>query len=198
MFATITTSGAVQRALLLATEAEGAATEAENPILPATNELIWGTIAFVLLFGFLAWKGYPAVKKAMDDRSNRIRDNLDDADRTRAEAQQILDQYQAQLADARSEAARIIEEARQTADALRRDLSARAEAEIAEMRQRSAEQIAAERDRVMSELSGQVKVLAIDLAERVVEANLDREANTRLIENYINSVEARSATTRGR
>ncbi|MBA3302824.1 MAG: hypothetical protein H0U26_02990, partial [Acidimicrobiia bacterium] len=55
---------------------------------------------------------------------------------------------------------------------------------------RNAEQITAERDRVMSELQGQVASLAIELAEKVVEGNLDRDANLRLIENYINSVGA--------
>jgi len=80
---------------------------------------------------------------------------------------------------------------------VRRDLQTRAEADIAELRQRNAEQIGAERDRVLSELSGQVKGIAIELAEKVVGANLDREANLRLIEDYINSVESRSAT-RGR
>ena len=200
MFATVNATGDVVHdgdLFATAAEGEGEATEAENPILPATNELIWGTLAFVLLFAFLAAKGYPAVKKAMDDRTNRIRSSLDEADRTRVEAQSVLADYQAQLADARAEASRIIEEARQTADAVRRDLQARAEVEIAELRQRNAEQIGAERDRVLSELSGQVKGIAIELAEKVVGANLDREANLRLIESYINSVEGQSAM-RGR
>ena len=74
---------------------------------------------------------------------------------------------------------------------MRRDTIARAEAEANELRQRNAEQVGAERDRVMGEMQGQVAALAIELAEKVVESNLDREANTRLIENYISSVGAR-------
>ena len=64
-------------------------------------------------------------------------------------------------------------------------------AKVAELRQRNAEAIAGERDRVMGDIQGQVAALAIELAEKVVGSNLDREANTRLIEDYINSVGAK-------
>jgi F-type H+-transporting ATPase subunit b len=162
--------------------------EAPNPILPEANEIIWGGIAFLVLFGLLTKLGYPAIKKAMDDRTETIRTSIDDADKAKVEATAVLAEYQRQLADARTESARIIEEARQQAEQVRRDLTARAEAEAAELRARNAEQVAAERDRVMAEMQGQVAEIAIELAEKVVESNLDREANLRLIENYINSV----------
>lgn len=165
--------------------------EAPNPILPPTSEVIWGALAFTILFFGLAWKGYPAIKQAMDDRTDKIRGDLDSAERARTESETVLADYQRQLQDARTEAARIIEEARQQADTVRRDLVARAEAEANELRQRNAEQVAAERDRVLAEMRGQVATLAIELAEKVVESNLDREANMRLIENYISSVGTR-------
>lgn len=168
--------------------------EAPNPILPETNELIWGAISFAVLF-FLLWKfAFPPMNKALNDRSEKIRSSLDEAATVREEAQTILADYQRQLADAKGEAGRIIEEARETADSLKRDLTARAEAEAAEQRERNAQQIAAERERVMSELQSQVAGMAIELAEKVVEGSLDREANLRLIENYINSVGGNGST----
>lgn len=165
--------------------------ESPSPIMPATNELVYGGLAFLVLLAVL-WKvGVPAASKMMNERTERIRKSLDDADTAKAEAEGVLAEYQRQLADARAEASRIIEDARGQAEQVRRDLVARAEAEAAELRQRNAEQIAGERDRVMGELQGQVAALAIELAEKVVESNLDREANTRLIENYIASVGSR-------
>jgi F-type H+-transporting ATPase subunit b len=166
--------------------------EAPSPIFPATDEMIWGAISFALLFFLLAKFAYPALKKAMDDRADKIRGDLDEAERARTESETVLADYQRQLQDARNEAARIIEEARQQADTVRRDLTARAEAEANELRQRNAEQVGAERDRVLAEMRGQVATLAIELAEKVVESNLDRETNMRLIENYISSVGTRS------
>ena len=165
-----------------------ASEEPNNPILPATNEIIWGTLAFLVLVVLMFWKAYPAVKGAMDDRTEHIRSSIDEADRTRTEAQAVLVDYQRQVADAKGEAARIIEEARQTADSLKRDLTVRAEAEAADLRQRNAAQIAAERDRVMAELQGQVATLAIELAEKVVGGSLDQQRSMQLIETYINDV----------
>jgi F-type H+-transporting ATPase subunit b len=165
--------------------------EAPSPILPEANEVIWGGLAFFILLG-LMWKfAYPGIKKTMDARAQRIRDNLDEADRTRAEAQAVLADYQRQLADAKNESSRIIEEARQTAEQMRRDLMARAEAEVAELRQRSQDDIAAAQQRALADLRGQVSGLAIELAEKVVEKNLDRETNLALIESYIEQVGAR-------
>jgi len=162
--------------------------DAPSPILPATNELIWGGITFTVLLLAMAKFGLPAVRNMMEERTERIRADVAAADAAKAEADQIRQQYSAQLADAKSEAARIIEEARQAADSVRRDLTQRAEAEAAELRQRNAEQLDAERNRLMSEMQGTVASLAIELAEKVVEANLDRDAQNRLIESYISQV----------
>jgi F-type H+-transporting ATPase subunit b len=162
-----------------------------SPILPATNEIIWGGAAFLFLLIAL-WKfGIPAATKMMDERTERIRNDLDTADKARAEAETVLAEYRTQLAESRNEASRMIEEARQQAEQVRRDLTARAEAESAELRARNVEQLAGERDRVLGELRGQVASLAVELAEKVVESNLDREANLALIENYINTVGSR-------
>jgi F-type H+-transporting ATPase subunit b len=162
--------------------------DAPSPILPATNELIWGGITFVVLLIGVAKFGLPAIKNMMDERTERIRGQIAEADAVKGEADRIRQEYSAQLADAKSEAARIIEEARQAADSVRRDLTQRAEAEAAELRQRNAEQLEAERNRLLSEMQGAVATLAIELAEKVVEANLDKDANNRLIESYISQV----------
>ena len=124
----------------------------------------------------------------MEQRTERIRNSLDEADKAKADAESLRADYQRQLSDARGESARIIEEARQQADAVRRDLTQRAEAEAQALRTRNAEQLEAERARVLGELRGQVAVLAVDAAERVVRANLDSEANRRLVEDYINNL----------
>ena len=166
--------------------------EAPNPIIPATNELIWGSLAFlVLLVGF--WKfALPAVQNMMNARTQRIRDNLDEAERTKAEAERVLEDYQRQLADAKNESARIIEEARQTAEQMRRDLMARAEAEVQELRARTSDDVRAAQERAMSDLRSQVAELAVGAAEVVVQKNLDPETNRALVERFIEQVGAGS------
>lgn len=167
--------------------------EAPNPILPETNEIIWGGISFLLLFVVLAKFAFPAVKKAMDERTERIRQSIDDAERQKAEAQQVLDEYQRQLADAKAESGRIIEEARQSADAMRRELAARAESDAAEIRQRAQADVDTMVTQARADLEAKVADLSIVLAERVVERSLDRDTNLQLIEGYIRELEAQGA-----
>ncbi len=165
--------------------------QAPSPILPATNEIIWGGLSFLVLLVVL-WKfGLPAATSMMHARTERIRADLDTAEQARVEAETVLAEYRTQLAESRAESSRMVDEARLQADQVRRDLTARAEAEAADLRARNAEQLIAERDRVLGELRGQVANLAVELAEKVVESNLDREANLALIENYINTVGTR-------
>jgi F-type H+-transporting ATPase subunit b len=162
--------------------------EAPSPILPETNEIIWGSIAFALLFlAFLKW-GLPAVRNMMETREQRIRADLERAEQAKVEAEQVLEQYRAQLADARAEASRILEEARQAADQMRRDLIARAEQEANELRARAQQDVQLATERAMADLRSRVAELSIELAERIVERNLDRDTQLQLIENYINEV----------
>ena len=120
-----------------AVEEHAAEDQSHNPILPEMSEFVYAAGAFLLLLALMYKFAFPAVQKAMDSRTQNIRDNLDEAERTKADAQRILEEYQLQLADAKNESARIIDEARQTAEQMRRDLMVRAEAEVNELRERS-------------------------------------------------------------
>lgn len=179
-------------------EEEGEPTEAENPILPALNELIYAILAFVILLALMFKFAFPAVRKAMEARSDRIRNDLDEAERTRTEASTILADYQRQLADARAESGRIIESARAEAESMRRDLLARAERDAAETRERALADIQAQAERIRADLQQQVGALSIELAEKVVQRNLDRPTNMALIEDYIRQVESQRAPAGGR
>jgi F-type H+-transporting ATPase subunit b len=154
------------------------------------NELIYGSLAFIVLLVFMIWKGLPALKKGMEGRTERIRTDLATAEQARAEAEGVLAQYQQQVASSKGEATRIIEDARATAEATKAELHKRAEAEVAEMKQRAAADIESSKAQAISDLKGQVAALAIGAAEVVVEKSLDPATQTQLIENYINQVTA--------
>jgi F-type H+-transporting ATPase subunit b len=177
----------VNQLLFLAQEG-GHAAEPSNPILPESNELIWGAIAFVVLLVLMKKYALPSVKKTMDARADKIRKSLDDAEKANQEAHQVLEQYKAQLADAKNEASRIIEEARQAADKIREDRRKQAEAEVAEIKRRAQDDINAQATRTMADLRAQVSLMAIELAEKVVEENLDRDTNQALVERFIDQV----------
>jgi F-type H+-transporting ATPase subunit b len=166
--------------------------KAPSPILPATNELIWGTISFVVLFLLLYKFAWPALKSGMDARTERIRSDLDSADSAKSDAERILEDYRTQLADARNESARIIEEARQAADGLRRDQEQRLQTDLAELRERAAADIEAAKRQAIADLRGDVAELAIGAAEVIVQRSLDRDTQARLVDNYIEQVASRS------
>jgi len=164
--------------------------EAPSPILPPTNELVWGAISFALIVGLL-WKlAWPGIKKGMDGRTERIRTDLERAEGAKDESEKVLADYKTQLAEARNESARIIEEARQSADQVRSERIAAIDGEIDEMRQRARADIEAQKAQSMSDLRGEVVSLALGAAERVIERSLDDDTNRALIDSYIDEVGA--------
>jgi F-type H+-transporting ATPase subunit b len=179
------------------TTTTGSSQQAPNPILPSGTEILWGTLAFVVLVA-LMWKfAFPAVQKAMQARTEKIRGDLDEAETIRTEAQQILDDYQRQLADARNESNRIIEEARQAAEQVRQEMIHRADEEVAELRRRNTDDLRVAQERVLSQLQVHVRGLAIELAEKVVGANLDRDRNLQLVDQFIAELNSKPAASTG-
>lgn len=162
--------------------------QSPNPLLPATNEVIWGSLSFVvLLIGMWKW-GLPAVRNMMHTREERIRLDLERAESAKAESEQTLHDYQAQLADARNESGRIIDEARVSADQVARDIRARAETEAREIVERADADIALQRERALAELRTEVASLSVELAGRIVEKNLDPATQMQLVDSFIDQV----------
>jgi F-type H+-transporting ATPase subunit b len=173
-------------------EATGAdCEEAANPLIPEWNEIIWGGLAFVVVFFFLAKFGLPQIKGTMNARTERIRSDLQSAEDQKSEAETLLAEYRAQLNDARAEAGRIIEEARQAADQVRRDQEASLQSDLADLRQRAVADIDAAKVQAMTDLRSDVAQIAIGAAETIVGRNLDADTQNQLVEQYIDDLAAR-------
>ena len=162
--------------------------KAKSLLLPALPELLWGGIAFLIVLVALMKFAFPALKKGLKAREDKIREDLESAARAREDAETEASQYRAQIGDARGEANTILEEARADAERIRRELLARAEAEAAEARERALEDIRLAQERAKSDLRVQVADISIELAEKVVEHSLDRDTQIALIDSYIDSV----------
>lgn len=157
------------------------AVEKDLTVLPRPDELLYGSVAFLVLVWALQRFAFPRLKAALQERTRRIQGQLEESERTRREADQILEQYRAQLADARAEVQRIIDEGKRTAEALRADLVRKAEQEAAEIVGRARADVAGERDRAMAELRSTVADLSIELASRVIERDLSRSETARAV-----------------
>jgi F-type H+-transporting ATPase subunit b len=160
----------------------------KKDLYPHLSELIVGAIAFAIVFAFLSKWAIPRLNQILEERRAKIQGDLESAEGARREAESELARYREQLANAREEANRIIDEARRTAEQLRADLQARAEQDAQEIVSRATEEIRAERDRVFQQLAAEVGVIAVELASRVVGESLTKTAHQKLIDDFIDQV----------
>jgi F-type H+-transporting ATPase subunit b len=172
---------------LVLAAAEG---HAENSfLLPHDiNEVIWGSIAFLIVAFLIIWKGGPAIKAMWNGRIDGIRTQVDSAAEARAAAEAQLAEVEGQIADADSERARILSEGRETAEAVKAQLVAKAASDAEDVRVRGAADIESTKAQVSSDLEAEVGLLAIGAAEAVVAHALDEQAQSALIDRYISSV----------
>jgi len=162
--------------------------KAKSIVTPATPELIWGSLAFLIVLGVLVKFAFPTLKKTLKDRQDKIREDLEGAENAKAEAERERDDYRAKIQDSRQESVEILEAARGDAERVRADIIARAEAEANEIKARATDDIRLATERAQADLQASVKDLSIELAEKVVEHNLDADTQRALIDNYIAQV----------
>jgi F-type H+-transporting ATPase subunit b len=176
------------------------AAEAEhNPLLPPLGEIIIGLIAFavvlLVLFKFVA----PRFEQVFRARREAIEGGIERAEAMQAEAKAALDQYRAQLAEARTEAAQIRDAARAEGQQILEELRIQAQEESARILARGEEQLAANRQSVVNELRGQLGALAVELAGRVVGESLADEARRRgTVDRFLDQLDEMTATADGR
>ena len=157
-------------------------------LLPETSELIAGILAFVIIFVFV-WKwALPAVSKMLAARQDAITGQLSEAEKTKVEAEELLADYNKQLADARGEGNRIVDEARQSAEAVRAEIVERAEADAQGITRKAREEAAAEKQRAAAEVRTQVADLSLELAQMVVAGSVDEQTQKNLVDRYIDDI----------
>lgn len=161
-----------------------------NPLLPLWQELVVGLVAFgVLCFVLMKWV-FPRVEATYQARVEAIEGGLKKAEDAQAEAGRVLEQYRAQLAQARDEASRIRDEARADAEGIRQDVLAKAAQERDRIIAAGQESLLAERQTIIRELRTEVGALAVDLAGRIVGESLADEAHQRgTIDRFLDELE---------
>jgi F-type H+-transporting ATPase subunit b len=150
-----------------------------NPIVPVWQELIIGSIAFVVLVIVLGKFVWPRMEETFKARVDAIEGGIKRAEAAQAEANALLEQYRLQLQEARTEAARIRDEARADAVEIREEMMARAAEERDRVIASAHEQLVTQRTAIVRELRAELGSLAVDLAGRIVGESLADEARQR-------------------
>jgi F-type H+-transporting ATPase subunit b len=149
---------------------------------------IWTLVIFGLLLLILAKTAWPAILKAVEEREQKIQEQLDAAAKANAEAQRVLAEYQKQVAAARSEAQELLATGRQAGEKLREEIIARGREEQEELLARARREIQIEREQALAELRREAVELSIAAAGKVIERNLDSEADRKLVQEYLSSI----------
>ncbi len=173
-----------------------AATEEQqtNPLIPEIPDLLWSSVAFVILLVFF-WKFVlPRVQVMLDARAEAIEGNIAKADEAQRQAESLLEQYTAQLADARAEAGQIRESARADSKQIVAEAKESAVLEAARITATAHAQIEAERQAALISLRGEVGGLALGLASNVIGESLnDDKKATAIVDRFLAELEAETA-----
>lgn len=158
-------------------------------LLPPVPELIGGIVAFAIVFFFIWRFAAPALNRLLEQRQAAISGQIAEAEKAKSEAESLRRDYQAQLDQAKTEANRIIDEARQTVEQLRKDVVAKAEAEAEQIREKAREEASAEMARALAEARTEVGNISVDLAEKILGESLDADSHQSLIDRYLADLE---------
>ena len=174
------------------------AAESSNPLLPPVGEIVVGTITFAILAAVMIKYVVPRFEQIFVERRAAIEGGIERAEAMQAEAQAALEQYRAQLAEARNEAAQIRDRARAEGQQILEELRIQAQEESARIVARGEEQLASARQQVVTELRGQIGTLAVQLAGQVVGESLAEDARRRgTVDRFLNELDSMTAAGDG-
>lgn len=171
--------------------------ETQSPLVPHPDELVIGLIAFVIVFGFLAKKLLPNINKVLEERREAIEGGMEKAEAAQVEAAQALEQYKAQLAEARHEANRLRQEAQEQGAALIIEMRAEGQRQREEIVAAGHAQIEADCKAAAQALRRDVGRLATELAGKLVGESLgDAARQSRTIDRFLDEIEEKAEATR--
>ena len=164
-----------------------------NPFAPQFGLIVWTLLAFLIVLYILAKRVFPKVQETLADREMKVKGDLEEAEKTKREAEAILEDYKSRVANVREEANKIVDEARQTAEQVRKDLIAKAEGEARLIVDKAQIQLQGERDRTLGELQSQLAQWSTEIASRIVGKQLDVQTQKSLVDQFIADLETQGS-----
>lgn len=167
-------------------------------IEPGIGLMVWTLLVFGLTMFLLSKLAFPRISEALGRRQQAIEDSIDTAERTRAEADQLLSEYRERLKEARTQADEIVQRARQAAEAHEHESKDRAQEILADAAHRAERDIEAATERALSDIRREVADLTIMATEKVTRKTLDDADQRRLVEEALNEMDFSGLSTGAR
>src|SRR5919199_4424741 len=163
---------------------------ADNALIKVTPGLmIWTIVCFFITLFVLRRYAFGPIQAVIDERRERIRQSLEEADRARAEARHLLEEHRALIARARHDADEILGEARRVADAQRERVREETEADRQRRLEDTRKQIEAETQRALEQIRAEVADLTLIATAKVTGKVLDEADHRRLIEDAVKDLD---------
>ena len=170
------------------TGAHGALSE-QNPLVKLDPGLfIWTILTFLLLLMVLAKFAWKPLLAMLDERQKSIEESLLSAKKARQELEGISQQSEAILSKARTDAQTIVADAKSAAENLKEDIVSKAKEEADGQLEKAKNQISVEKDKALLEIRQEVVDLSINVAEKIIEKNISKDDNAKIIEDSINKL----------
>jgi F-type H+-transporting ATPase subunit b len=158
-------------------------------IKPGIGLMVWTLLVFGITMLLLSKLAFPRISEALGRRQQAIEDSIDTAERTRAEADQILAEYRERLKEARAQADEIVQRARQAADAHEHEAKEQGQEMLAEAAKKAERDIEAATKRALDDIRKEVADLTIMATEKVTRKTLDDSDQRRLVEEALNEMD---------
>jgi F-type H+-transporting ATPase subunit b len=155
--------------------------------------MFWTLVTFILVAFILRRVAWHPILKAVDEREKQITSSIDAAKKERAEAEKLLGEQKTAIAAARQEAADMMRKNQSEMDRFRDELMGKARKEVEELKQAADRGIQEEKNKAVAELKGQAVALAIQIAEKLLEQELDQAKQKALAEKFISELQKKSA-----
>ncbi len=158
-------------------------------ITPNVGLMVWTFVVFGISLYILAKAVFPRIRQALDERAATVNATIDEAERRRREADELLAEYRERLQEARAQAEEILQRARQTADGHEHDARERVHGILAEASSRAEREIDAATKRALDDIRREVADLTIMATEKVVRKTLDDSDQRRLVEEALGELD---------
>lgn len=142
-------------------------------------------VSFLILLGLLIYVGYKPIRKMLDERANRIKESMEQAEATKQEYERAKVAVQEQISEARQEGQAVIGQATQVGDRLKEEAKEEARKEAQAIVDRTRVELERERDKAIDDLRREFVDIAILAAEKVINEALDKEKHRKLIEEAL-------------
>lgn len=150
--------------------------------------LLWTVITFVVLL-LILWKAaWKPLVEALDARAEKVRGDIENADRSRQEAERLLAQHKQMMDNARNEAANYIAESKSEAEKMRNEIIEKAGADAKDLSERARKEINLAKDRALAEIKAEIVTLSTEIAAKIINKNLNPNDQKALVEETLNKV----------